>query len=160
MAFDIDHLSRHVVPRLIRRRAFILWGALVLSATGVFFSARLYADLRSGIEELLPETAPSVVALRIVTQRLHSTARLSIDLEGSDPEALERFADDLAARLRALPEDLVESVEYRSDEYDRFLDRFGPLYLSADESRGVGKTLALPGMLSALAAPKQRGKRK
>ena len=32
-------------------------------------------------------------------------------------------------------------------------------YLSADESRGVGKTLALPGMLSALAAPK-RGKRK
>jgi argininosuccinate synthase len=32
-------------------------------------------------------------------------------------------------------------------------------YLSADESRGVGKTLALPGMLSALAAP-GRGKRK
>jgi hypothetical protein len=29
-------------------------------------------------------------------------------------------------------------------------------YLSAEESRGVGKTLALPGMLAALAAPRRR----
>jgi len=133
----VDELSRRLIPGLIRRRALILWSTAGIAAISTFFSALLYADLRSGLEELLPETAPSVVAIRTVTPRLHSTARLSIDLEGSDPDAMERFADDLASRLRALPPALVESVEYRSDEQDRFLDQFGPLYLDPVDLRSL-----------------------
>lgn len=104
--------------------------AAAATAVGLVLSAHLYGDLRTGLEELLPETAPSVIAARTLAPRLHGTTRLSVDLEGEDPDAIERFADALAARLRALPADLVESVDYRSDEEDGFLRKFGLLYLA------------------------------
>jgi hypothetical protein len=100
---------------------------------GAFFSVRLYADLRSGFEELLPDSAPSVVAARTIAPKLHNVTHLSVVLEGRDGDALDRFADDLAARLRRLPSDLVASVEYRTDEQESFLRRFGGLYLSIEE---------------------------
>jgi uncharacterized protein len=126
-------VCRACVPWLIRRRRTVLLAALLTWAVGTFFSARLYGNLRSGFEELLPDTAPSVLAARTIAPKLHNVTHLSIVFEGSDGDALDRMADDLAARLRKLPPDLVEAVEYRTDEQEAFLRRFGGLYLSAPD---------------------------
>ena len=130
-----SRLARQLVPWLVKRRARVLGAACALSALALVGAVHLYRDLRSGLEELLPESAPSVEAVRAVTPLLHSNARLSVGLEGSDPDALVRFADLLVLQLRALPAGMVETIDFRSDEQDAFLHRFGPLYLPLEELR-------------------------
>jgi predicted RND superfamily exporter protein len=133
MSGAIDELSRRWVPRLIRRRRLVLSIAAVLTVLGASLSARLYGDLRSGIEELLPESALSVIAARTLAPRLRGTARLSVVLEGRDGAALRRFADDLVRQLRNLPPGMVESIQHRADEEQSFLRRYGLLYVSAED---------------------------
>ncbi len=132
---------RTCVPWLVRERRLVLVLALFAGVVGAFFSAKLYANLRSGFEELLPDGAPSVVAARTIAPRLHNVTHLSVVLEGKDGDALDRLADDLAARLRKLPEDLVESVEYRTDAQEAFLRRFGGLYLSVKDLDSIQQRL-------------------
>ena len=131
----------HCVPWLVRERRLVLSVALVVGLVGAFFSARLYANLRSGFEELLPDNARSVVAARTIAPKLHNVTHLSVVLEGEDGDALNRFADDLAARLRKLPNDLVESVDYRTDSQQEFLRKFGGLYLTTKELDGIQERL-------------------
>ena len=132
---------RNCLPWLVRRRRLVLSVALVVGLAGAFFSARLYMNLRSGFEELLPDNAPSVVAARTIAPKLHNVTHLSVIVEGAHGDALDRFADDLAARLRKLPDDIVESVEYRTDQQEAFLRRFGGLYLTVDELDSIQQRL-------------------
>ena len=118
---------------LIRHRRPVLAIAALASLAAGAFAVRLYANLRSGFEELLPDTAPSVVAARTIGPRLHTVTHLSVVLQGPDGDALERLADELAPRLRALPPAIVESVEYRTDALETFLRRYGGLYLDRAE---------------------------
>jgi predicted RND superfamily exporter protein len=124
-----------IVPWLVRRRRPVLAAALLVAVAGALFSARLYGDLRANVEELLPEGAPSVAAARDLGPRLHTVTHLAVVLQGERGDALERLADDLAARLRRLPPSLVQSVEYRVDEQQAFLRRYGALYVSLDDLR-------------------------
>jgi predicted RND superfamily exporter protein len=117
---------------IVRRRAVLLAG-LAAFLLGLVFTVRLYANLRSGFEELLPDTVPSVVAARTLGPLLHNVTHLSVVLTGEDGDALARLSDDLAARLRKLPGTLVESVDHRIDDQAAFLRRFGGLYLSVAE---------------------------
>ena len=124
-------LAAHVVvPWLVRRRRPVLLAALIALVAGTFFTGRLYGSLRSGFEELLPDSAPSVVAIRTDGPKLHGVTHLSVVVTGDDGDALERLADELARRLSALPPDLVSSVEYRVDVQRDFLRRFGGLYIT------------------------------
>ncbi len=132
---------RNCLPWLVRERRLVLSVALVVGLAGAYFSARLYANLRSGFEELLPDSARSVIAARTIAPKLHNVTHLSVVLEGRDGDALERLADDLAARLRKLPDDVVESVEYRTDQQEAFLRRFGALYLTTKELDGIQERL-------------------
>ncbi len=126
-------VCRVLVPWLVRRRRLVLLAALVVSAVASIFGTRLYLNLRSGFEELLPDTAPSVRAARTIAPKLHSVTHLSVVFEGNDADGLDRLADDLAARLRRLPRDLVEAVEYRTDEQREYVRRFGGFYLSPQD---------------------------
>jgi uncharacterized protein len=130
-----------LVPSLVRHRRLVLCSALLASAVGAVFSVELYRNLRTGFEELLPDGAPSVVAARTIAPKLHNVTHLSVVLEGDDGDALERFADDLAARLAKLPPELVASVEYRTDEHEAFLRRFGGLYLSIEDLDTIQRRL-------------------
>jgi len=134
-------LARRIVPWAIRRRRPLLWCALAISVAGAILSGFLYSDLRSDIEELLPATAPSVVAARTVAPKLHSVIHLSVVLEGTVPEGLQRIADLLASRLRALPPSLVSSVEYRIDAQEAFLRRHGGLYLSIGDLEEIQRRI-------------------
>jgi predicted RND superfamily exporter protein len=126
-------VCRALVPWLVRHRRGVLGVALAAWAAGAFLSVKLYSNLRSGFEDLLPDTAPSVIAARTLGPKLHAVTHLSVVFEGNDGDALDRLADDLAARLRKLPKDVAEQVEYRTDEQEQFLRRFGGLYLTTDD---------------------------
>jgi predicted RND superfamily exporter protein len=134
-------VCRTCVPWLIRHRRPVLIAAALVTLVSGFFAAKLYTHLRSELEELLPNSAPSVVALHTVRNKLHTVTHLSVVLEGTDGDALDRFADDLAAKLKALPPGLIESVEYRTDAQEAFVRKFGGFYLSTEDLDTIQKRL-------------------
>jgi predicted RND superfamily exporter protein len=90
----------------MRHPRAILVGAAVLALVGAAFASRL--KLRTDWAELLPQDEPSVRAIRHATQRMPGMAALIVNVYSPDRAANERFADDLAARLRTLPKSVVE----------------------------------------------------
>lgn len=137
MSSRLETLSRRFVPWLIRRRSAVLFVALLVTAVAGYFSAQLYGNLKSDLEELLPATAPSVLAAKSIGPKLHPVNNLFVVLEGSDPTAVQHFANDLAARLRGLGPEVVQAVTYRTDDQERFLERFGAFYLSQADLQTV-----------------------
>jgi predicted RND superfamily exporter protein len=133
----MERLSHWVVPRLIRRRWWVLGIAILVSAIGGLLTIRLYSDLRSDVEELLPSNAPSVVAAKKWGKKLHNITHLSVVLEGKDAKALQRFADDLAKRLAELPPGLIETIDYKTDEEAAFAKRFGAQYVETEDLRDI-----------------------
>ena len=75
---------------------------LLLALVGAGYSFLLYKNLRTDLEELLPENAPSVLDLKAGAQRISGTNHLEILIETSDSKAGERFQRDVADRLRQL----------------------------------------------------------
>jgi uncharacterized protein len=132
-AQDIDVVLRRLSGFLIREKRPVLLFAALLTLVGTYFAARLYANLHSNIEELLPVNAPSVIAAKLLGPRLHNVNHLSVVLEGSDPDAMDRFADDLSRRLNSLPRSFIETLDYRIDEEEAFSKRFGQLYISVED---------------------------
>jgi len=129
------------VEFLVRHRRPVLLLALLATVVGGYFTSRLYADLRSSIEELLPENAPSVVAARTLGPKLHNVTHLSIVFEGKDGDAIARLSDDVVRRLAKLPKGMVDSVEYRTDAQSEFMHRFGPLYLHLDDLKEIQRRI-------------------
>src|SRR5438132_9516924 len=112
----------------LRRPVLVaLLGTLALVASAPF-AVRLYGDLRTDLRELLPQGAPSAVALQELERRVGGLASLAIVVRTDDLEAGERFVDALAMRLRKLPPELVARIFWRIDEEKAFFEAHGALY--------------------------------
>jgi hypothetical protein len=96
------------------RHGKLLWAvALLLAIPASWRTANLYRHLRSEIEELLPRSAPSVVAIDELRHRMAGLQYLGILVDVGSPDKLasgERFLDDLAVRVRAYPQSEVSDV--------------------------------------------------
>ncbi|MFP2928112.1 efflux RND transporter permease subunit [Pyxidicoccus sp. 3LG] len=84
-----------------RRPALALLLAGVLAAVGGFFARDL--RLNANLVELLPHSFESVQDLHTLEQRFGALGWVAVVGEGGDAESLERFANDLAPKLEALP---------------------------------------------------------
>ncbi|HYI00144.1 efflux RND transporter permease subunit [Hyalangium sp.] len=76
--------------------------AVALSLLGVFFARGLSLD--ANLVSLLPRSFQSVQDLQELEERFGGLGWVAVVGEGADPEALRRFADDLAPQLAALPD--------------------------------------------------------
>src|SRR6185369_9886212 len=90
------------------RHGKLLWAlALLLAIPASWRTANLYRHLRSELEELLPRSAPSVVAIDELRHRMAGLQYLGVLVEvGAGPGRLaagERFLDDLTTRVRGYP---------------------------------------------------------
>ena len=125
-----------------RTRAFVsfalkwgvwLWAAcLIATIPAAWRTVQLYAHLRSEVEALLPRRAPSVLAIDELRARLPGLQHLGVVVDAGRAEQLpqaERLLDDLAARVRAYPRDLVHEVRTGNQEERRFLEDHAPLYM-------------------------------
>jgi predicted RND superfamily exporter protein len=125
-----------------RSRAFVGWTlrwgkwlwavALVLAVPALWRTAELYAHLRSEIEELLPRSAPSVLAIDELRQRLPGLQHLGVIVDtgsAANVPAAERFLDDLAARIERYPPELVRSVRTGELAERKFIEDHAPLYM-------------------------------
>lgn len=114
---------------LVRHAAPIFIACLLLSGVGAFYSAKLFMNLRTDLEELLPNTARSVMDLNEVTSRLESIDNLSVLVLSDDPEASKRFVNALVKRLESVPKEIIASVEYNIAKELDFFEKRRALYI-------------------------------
>lgn len=131
----------HAAPTR-RSRAFVGWtlrwgkwlwaAAIVLAVPSIARTAQLYMHLRSELEQLLPQNAPSVLAVDELRQRLPSLQYLGVVVSfARDDElpAAEKLLDELAARIRSYPPDLVKAVRTGDEVERKFVQDRAPLYM-------------------------------
>ena len=123
-----DRLWERFAALAIARPWLLLAAGFALFAATLPFAVRLYGDLRTDLRELLPQGAPSAVALQELERRVGGLASLAIVVRTDDLEAGERFVDALAARLRKLPPQLAARIFWRIDEEKAFFEAHGALY--------------------------------
>lgn len=105
----------------------------VLSAAGLWASGRL--TLSADLTELLPRSFRSVQDLDTLRERFGGIGYVVVVGRNAEPEALRRFADDMAPRLSAL--EGIRFVEYRRAT-DFFADR-ALYYLSVPDLEEIGR---------------------
>jgi len=141
-------------PPSERTRAYVRWvlrhgrwlwlAAIVLAVFTFWRTARLYIGLRSELELLLPQSAPSVTALQELRARMPGIQFLGIVVDAGSAEnlpAAERFADDLAERIRAYPRDQIAAVRTGIEQERAFLEDHAPLYVELDDLVEVRKRI-------------------
>ncbi len=114
-----------------RRPLVVLLVAALTILPSVLLALRL--ELRTGFSELLPDTSPSVVEHRRVSQRLAGVSTLSIAAESNDTELLKRFVDETAPKLRALPKEWVSNVDDGPRAARAFFEENKHLYADLSE---------------------------
>src|SRR5690242_8192074 len=93
-----------------RRHRLVL--AIAAAVTLGFAALATRLELRTNVAELLPSKDPAVEELQHLAQRISGTSILEIAIESPDRDANLRLAGDLAAKLRKLPPDTIDSVLY------------------------------------------------
>lgn len=93
------------------RRAALLLALALLPAT--VLGARYFANVRTGVEDLLPDDSPTVHAVRALHARLGGgSAGLIVVVRSPDPAANRRFVRALGDGLVARRSPLVRAVQY------------------------------------------------
>jgi predicted RND superfamily exporter protein len=118
---------------LIRHAVWIALVGTLAAGAGTYYSARLFMNLRTAFEELLPATARSVTDLAQVERRLKSIDNIAILIFSQHPRASQQFVLDLAKKLDADPSGIVSSVEYRINRELDFFRKREALYLDTGD---------------------------
>lgn len=122
--------SVRFVSRLVLRRPLLILGiSLITSLVGGYYSARLYMNLRTDIEELLPTQARAIRDLNEVQTRLEAIESIVLLAFSDNRAASKQFVIDLAKRLEKTPKSLISSVEYRIDREVNFFREREALFL-------------------------------
>ncbi len=131
-------------------RAFVQWTvrhgralwiiALLLGVPATIRTASLYLHLRSEVEELLPRDAPSVRALDEMRTRSPGLEFLGVVAQVNDRADLpgaERFLDDLAARIREYPPEMVRDVRSSNVREKEFIEKHAAIYTDLGDLKEI-----------------------
>lgn len=132
----VPEATRRFVAFTLRHARWIWLVALLAAVPAVWRTGSLYANLRSELEQLLPRSAPSVAAIEELRARLPGLQHLGVVVDAGAARNLpagERFLDDLAARIRTYPPELVRAVRLGNDAERAYLEKYAPIYLEQSE---------------------------
>ncbi|HEY3255057.1 MAG TPA: MMPL family transporter, partial [Polyangiaceae bacterium] len=139
-----DRVRRYVAWSV--RNGWWLWlVAVLLAIPASFRTVQLYANLKSDVEELLPRNAPSVAAIDELRTRMPGVRYLGVLVDVGKPEnlpAAERLVDDLAARVRKYPKNLVAFVRTGVQVERDFLKHNAPLYVDLADLKTAKQRIA------------------
>ncbi|NOY92393.1 MAG: MMPL family transporter [Deltaproteobacteria bacterium] len=112
----------------LQHRRAVLFVVIGLLIGGVSVNFIRHLGLNSAWEALLPSDKPSVHDLERVRDRVGGLSTLTVAIESSDLEAMQRFARDLVPRLKALPPEQVRAVDWNVGNYENFVHEHRFLY--------------------------------
>ncbi|HEX3345475.1 MAG TPA: MMPL family transporter, partial [Polyangiaceae bacterium] len=125
----------------VLRHGWLLWAiAVALAIPATVRTVSLYRHLKSDLEELLPRDSPSVRALDEMRTRLPGLQYLGVVIDTGTAENLpagERFLDDLAARIRTYPPEMVREVRTGNAVEKKFIEDHAPLYVDLADLKEV-----------------------
>jgi predicted RND superfamily exporter protein len=133
-------ITRRFVAWTVRHGKWLWAIALLLAIPASWRTATLYRHLRSEIEELLPRSAPSVVAIDELRHRMAGLQYLGVLVDVGSPDRLaagEKFLDDLAARVRAYPESQVSDVRTGFATERAFVENHAAALLDLEDLKTV-----------------------
>jgi predicted RND superfamily exporter protein len=123
------------------RHGKLLWAiAFLLAIPATWRTTTLYRHLRSEIEELLPRSAPSVVAVDELRHRMAGLQYLGVLVDVGSPDKLgagERFLDDLAVRVGRYPSDQVSDVRTGFAAERAFVENHGAALLDLEDLKTI-----------------------
>lgn len=124
---------------MLRFAPWVVLFSIVLTLVSTHFAIRLYSNLRTDFEELLPTQARSVQDLVQIENRMESSSSLAILIYSDHPEQSKRFVTDLATGLEKLHSKLITRVEYRIDAEIRFFKRRKALMVDLGDLKKIRK---------------------
>jgi predicted RND superfamily exporter protein len=133
--------TRRFIKWTLRHGKTLWLLAVLLAIPASWRTAQLYRNLRSELEELLPRDAPSVVAIGELRRRMAGLQYLGVVVDTAAPGRPDRLAradrlvDDLAARIRTYPRDLVSAVRTGWQTERAFVERNAAALLDLDDLR-------------------------
>jgi len=129
----LGHKLGDVAARGVRRPLTSLAIVVVLTACATFAARGLRLD--ADLTELLPRSFQSVQDLDLLRDRFGGIGYVVVVAQGGEPEALRRFADDMAPKLEAL--EGIRFVEYKR-AVGFFRDR-ALYYLETEDLREIAR---------------------
>ena len=139
---QLKNFFDHVTQWILKHYASVLVISAFIAAIGAFYSVKLYKDLRTDLEELLPANATSVRDLKAVSSRIGGLNHLSVIIElgeGGDPKMALKLQKDIAAKLRQLPPHMVARVEDNVIREREFFKAQRSLYIDLEDWQGIHK---------------------
>jgi predicted RND superfamily exporter protein len=126
---------------LEKPRILLLFGIILISGS-LPFAIKLYANLHSGIEELLPKSAPRIRSLDILRTRLGDNLQLTVLISGASSDQLHTFADRLAKESETIPApNKPRFVDFRPSVIHDFFQYRKMLFISQEELQNARKAV-------------------
>ncbi|HEY8923645.1 MAG TPA: hypothetical protein VIU64_04640, partial [Polyangia bacterium] len=126
---------------------------MLLTVPALLRTGQLYAHLRSDLEQLLPPSAPSVLAIRELRARMPGLQSLGVLVDFGPPPAgtsasettahvqrrkeAESLLDDLATRVARYPRAEVAAVRKDIAKERRFVEAHLPLLIAVTDLRDI-----------------------
>jgi hypothetical protein len=139
-ALHVPDVARRYVRWVLAHGRTIWIAALLLALPATWRTVTMYAHLRSELEQLLPRDAKSVRAIDELRARMPGLQYLGVIVDtarGEHVPAGEKFLDDVAARVRAYPPELVRGVRLGNLEEKSFLEKNAALYMDLEDLQKV-----------------------
>ncbi len=128
----VAHLYRRYVEAVHARPRRWALGLGLACVPALVLSALYFANVRAGLQELLPPSAPAVRAIEHIHARMGGRSHLIVIAQSDDQAQNHRFIDELAARLAALHLPEVRTIQARISEERTWIERRAPLLLPRD----------------------------
>jgi predicted RND superfamily exporter protein len=136
--------ARSFVEWTVRNGRWLWLAALLLCVPATWRTAQLYMHLKSDLEALLPRDTPSVKALDELRSRMEGLQYLGVVLDVGDPKNLpagEKMIDELAARVRAYPPELVRGVRLGDKAERDFIHDHASMYVNLADLKEIRRRI-------------------
>ncbi len=122
---------------LLKNAVWVVILNLLLGAVGTHYSIRLFSNLRTDLEELLPNDARSVLDLGEVRSRLESTNNIAVLLFSDHPAESRAFVDDFTKEIAKLPPTISAGAEYRINRELQFFNERKSLFIDQNDLNSI-----------------------
>ncbi|MDH4199661.1 MAG: MMPL family transporter [Spirochaetia bacterium] len=129
----IVRLLLKYVHLIERKNKIILWSVFFITLLGLFFTVQLFRNVRTDFATLLPDNDRSVRQLRYILNRVGGVGTLFVTVSSPDFEANRKVVEAIAAKMKNLPEGLLNDFQYSTDEIQTFYENYGLYYMDISD---------------------------